>query len=443
MRRTSAVAGGPGSGGGAADGADRVSDVDVLVIGAGAAGIAAARALHRTGRSLRVLEARDRPGGRAWTDTTTLGAPFDLGATWLHQAGENPLTALAAESAPFDHDAVRRHACFIGSRRATEAEMADYDAAYAAFHPRLQAALAEAPAWANAADNAPRGGFWDATVAHWEGSVIAAAPLAAMDLRDFLETQLGGPNLLLPGGIGALLAGLADGLPISYGAVVERLRWGGAEGVVAEGGFGRIGARSAIVTLPTAVLAAGALRFDPALPVETEQAIHDLPLGLLTKLGLRAAGADRLDLEPFTGLERRVEHEDEAAMTFIAWPFGHDHLMGFVGGGAAWAMAGEGDAALVDFAFAELRRAYGGRADRAVRREGALASHWGADPFSRGAYSYARPGRAAARRVLAKPLAGGRLCFAGEACHPRFAGTVGGAWETGEAAARQALAALA
>jgi len=422
-----------------------MSEPEILVIGAGAAGIAAARAVRRAGRSLRVLEARDRPGGRAWTDAVTLGAPFDLGATWLHQAGENPLTALAAEAGPFDHDAVRRHACFIGGRRASEAEMADYDAAYAAFHPRLEAARVAAPPEATAADYAPRGGFWDATVAHWEGPVIAAAPLAAMDLRDFLDTQLAGPNLLLPGGIGTLLAGLAAGLPITYGAVVERLRWGGAReaGVVAEGGFGRIAARAAIVTLPTAVLAAGAIRFEPDLPPETGQAIHDLPLGLLTKLGLRAAGADRLDLEPFTGLERRVEREEEAAMTFIAWPFGQDHLMGFVGGEAAWALAGEGDAALADFAFAELRRAFGARADRALRRDTVLASHWGTDPFARGSYSHARPGRAAARQVLATPLAGGQLCFAGEACHPRFAGTVGGAWESGEAAARQALAALA
>ncbi|MDJ0386518.1 FAD-dependent oxidoreductase [Roseomonas sp. E05] len=419
-----------------------MSDPDILVIGAGAAGIAAARAVLAAGRSVQVLEARDRPGGRAWTDTATLDAPFDLGATWLHQAGENPLTALAAKAEPFDHDAVRRHVCLLDGRRATAAEMAAYDAAYAAFHPRLEAALAAAPPEATAADYAPRGGFWDATVAHWEGPVIAAAPLAAMDLRDFLATQLGGPNLLLPGGIGALLAGLAAGLPIAYGAVAERLRWGEAGGVVAEGGFGRIAARAAIVTLPTAVLAAGGLRFEPALPAGTEQAIHDLPLGLLTKLGLRAAGDDRLDLEPFTGLERHVAREEEEAMTFIAWPFGRDHLMGFVGGGAAWALAEEGEAALADFAFAELRRAYGARADRALRREGVLASHWGTDPFARGAYSYARPGRAMARRMLAAPLAEGRLCFAGEACHPRFAGTVGGAWETGEAAARSALEAL-
>nr|WP_305123357.1 FAD-dependent oxidoreductase [Roseomonas sp. GC11] len=415
-----------------------------MVVGAGAAGIAAARAVRAAGRACQVLEARGRIGGRAWTERATLAAPFDLGATWLHQAGDNPLAPLAeaAGARPFDHDAVRSHACFVAGRPATPAEMAAYDAAYAAFHPALRAARGRLGPAASAGEAAPRGGPWDATVAHWEGPVICAAPLVAMDLGDFLDTQLDPPNLLLPEGVGTLLEGLAAGLPIACGAVVERIAWGGRR-VVAEGGFGRIAARAAIVTVPTAVLAAGALRFDPALPPAVEQAAHDLPLGLLSKIGLRASGADRLGLAPFAGLERQVAREDEAAMTFIAWPFGQDHLMGFLGGEAAWALSAEGPAALAAHARAELRRAYGARADRALLpadEEGAwLASDWGRDPFARGAYSHARPGRASARGVLGAPLAGGRLCFAGEACHPRLAATLAGAWESGAAAARAAL----
>ncbi|MFB9970779.1 flavin monoamine oxidase family protein [Pseudoroseomonas cervicalis] len=413
----------------------------ILVVGAGAAGLAAARALREAGQEVRVLEARHRPGGRAWTDRATLGAPFDLGATWLHQAHDNRLTPLAQGAAPFDHDSVRRHLCRVGGRAATAAELAEYDAAYAGFLPALRAARAAAGRPLSAGAAAPRGGPWDATVAHWEGPLICAAPLAAMDLDDFLDTQLEPPNLLLPQGIGTLLEGLAAGLPIAYGAVVERLSWG-ARRIVAEGGFGRIEAEAAILTLPTAVLAGGGVRFDPPLPAEVMQAAHDLPLGLLAKIGLRAAGADRLDLPPFTGLERRVADEAEPAMSFIASPFGHDHLMGFLGGEAAWALAAEGPAALRDHALSELSRAYGARAARAIRADGFLASDWGRDPFSRGAYSHARPGRAEARRILGTPLQEGRLCFAGEACHPRLAATLGGAWESGEAAAAAALAHL-
>jgi monoamine oxidase len=423
-----------------------LADVDVLVVGAGAAGIAAARALHRAGLTCQVLEARDRPGGRAATDTTTLGAPFDLGATWLHAANRNPLRPLAEAlgAAPFNHGSARVSACFDAGQRVGPAEMAKYDATWDGFHARLKATPMRPGD--SAADLAARAGFgmgyWDATVAHWEGPVICAAPLADMDARDFLDTQLEAPDLLLPGGAGALVAKLAEGLPIAFAMVVDRLEWGSGGGVVASGGFGRLAARAAIVTVPTSVLAAGAIRFDPPLPVETAQAIDDLPLGLLTKIGLRAAGADRLDLPAFAGIERRVAREYEAALTAIAWPFGHDHLMGFVGGPAAWELSNAGPEATVAFAFEELSRHFGVRAATAIRRAGALVSDWGRDPFSRGAYSHARPGRASARTTLAEPLAGGRLCFAGEACHPSLAATLGGAWETGEAAARHAGRAL-
>jgi monoamine oxidase len=418
-----------------------MTKTDVLVVGAGAAGIAAARALRRAGLRCQVLEARRRPGGRAATETATLGAPFDLGATWLHAASRNPLRALAEALGMrvFDHGSARESACFDAGRRVGADDMAAYDRAWEGFHARL-GALAPLPG-ESAGALAARAGFgagrWDATVMHWEGPVICAAPLAEMDAADYLGTLLEPPDLLLPEGAGTLLARLAEGLPIAFGAVVERLDWSGPR-VVAEGPFGWLEAAAAIVTVPTSVLDAGAIRFTPALPAETAQAIHDLPLGLLTKIGLRAAGADRLGLAPFTGIERRVEREEEAALTAVAWPFGHDHLMGFVGGRPAWDLARQGPEATVAFAFEELAKNFGARMASALRRDGALVSDWARDPFSLGAYSHARPGRASARGVLAAPLAGGRLCFAGEACHPSLAATLGGAWETGEAAAAHA-----
>ena len=419
-----------------------MSGTDVLIIGAGAAGIAAARALRAAGVSCQVLEARHRPGGRAATDTATLGAPFDLGATWLHAADRNPLRALASGAGIelFDHGTARVSACFEDGRRVGPAAMAEYDATWEGLQSRLRGV--ELRPGDSAADLANRAGFgaghWDATVLHWEGPVICGAPMAEMDARDYLDTQLEPPDLLPRQGAGTLLARLCEGLPVAYGAVLRHLDWSGPR-IVAEGDFGRVEAAACIVTVPTAVLAAEHIRFTPALPADTLQAIHDLPLGLLTKIGLKAAGDDRLDLPAFAGIERHVSREGEAALTAVAWPFGHDHLMGFVGGPAAWALAGAGAAATVDFAFAELSRSFGARAARALRRDGALVSDWAEDRFSLGAYSHARPGRAAARGILARPLAGGRLCFAGEACHPTLAATLGGAWESGAAAARQAL----
>jgi monoamine oxidase len=130
----------------------------------------------------------------------------------------------------------------------------------------------------------------------------------------------------------------------------------------------------------------------------------------------------------------------------MLWPFGRDHVVGFLGGRRAWALArGGGPAAAEATAREELAR-YIGAAEVArifPRGAPAVASSWGEDPLFLGAYSHARPGQAGARAVLrdAAP-AGGRLRFAGEACHARYAATVGGAWASGEYAAEQVHAAL-
>jgi monoamine oxidase len=414
-------------------------DCDLLVIGAGATGISAARQALSLGLSVRVLEARGRAGGRACTDSS-LGSPFDLGATWLHAAQSNPLVPLAEARGLelFDHDAVRAHRIWVDGRWATERDKRDYEAAEHAWHRAVL--LAAGRPGISLGEAAPKGGRWDATITHWEGPVISAAEADAIDLGDYLATLLAGTNLLPREGAGHLLAVLAEGLPITLGAPVARLAWGG-ERVRAEGDFGAVEAAAAIVTVSTGVLAAEAIAFDPPLPAMTMQAVHDLPMGLLTKVGLRATGADRLDIPPFGGLERRME-PGEGAMTWVAWPFNRDHLGGFAGGNLAWGLSGEGDAATVDFAFSELRRVYGARSDAALRRDGALVSGWGRDPSARGAYAYLRPGRGGARETLSAPLAGGRLQLAGEACHVTLAGTLGGAWLSGAQAARDAAVAV-
>lgn len=423
---------------------DLNTDCDILVIGAGAAGIAAARAVRAAGHRVLLLEARPRLGGRAWTDTAALGAPFDLGASWLHAAGTNPLVPLARDlGLPLhDGDALRHDLTFIGDRLATREELAAYDAAWQAFDAAIADGVArlerEGGPDLPVSAAAPRGGPWDATVAHWQGQTIAAAELDRMSLLDFSANLLNGGNLLPEGGLGALVARLAEGLPVRLSAPVTHLRWGGPV-AVAEGPFGAVTARAVIATLPTPLLAGGAIRFDPPLPADRLEAAANLPLGLLAKIGLRATGTDRLDLPPHAALDRQVA-EGETMLTAIAWPFGQDHVIGFVGGQRAWELEAAGPAALIEFAMEELAARLGNRVRRALRP--ALTTGWGTDPFSRGAYSHARVGGAGARRALAAPLAGGRLMLAGEACHPTLSGTVGGAWLSGEAAARAALASL-
>lgn len=407
------------------------NDPDVVVVGAGCAGIAAARTLAAAGKSFVVLEAGDRVGGRAHT-ANLAGAPFDHGATWLHQANENPLTPFIGEH--IDHDTVRGRHLHLGDRFATQAELAEYLQALDTF----ETAIVEAPSEPDRAvsEVVPKGGRWDATIAHWLGSQINAAELSRISLRDYVAVDLEGPNLLPREGLGALVARLAEGLPIRLNHAVTRLRWDGP-GVTVQGEWGALRAGAAIVTVSTGVLAAGGIRFTPDLPAEVQEAIDGLPLGLLTKYGFRATGEDRLGMAPFHSARRRLGAEVETAMSWIFWPFGRDQVFGFVGGARAWELAKESGAATEAAARADYTAMFGARGAALLGQ--AVVTDWGTNPLFRGSYTHARPGHHESRALLSRPLGGRRLRFAGEACHSRFAGTVAGAWLSGEAAVRDLL----
>ncbi|MBV9755604.1 MAG: FAD-dependent oxidoreductase [Alphaproteobacteria bacterium] len=421
-------------------------DLDVIVVGAGVAGLAAAAELRTRGLTVALFEAKPRIGGRAWTECPpALGdQPFDHGASWLHDADRNPLVPMAERAGLrlFDAAAVRCHRTFIGDRLATEAELAAYDRADMRLAARAETHAADGPDISLAGAMAPQPGeadeaAWYATVAAWEGAIIAGADAEVLSVRDWHDNRLQGRNLAVAGGLGALVRdclGPAAG-PAHLATPVTRLSWQEAGGrVAADTPRGTIAARAAIVTVSTGVLAAGAIRFVPSLPAEAEAAVHALPMGLLSKVALHARGADRLDLPHFCSIDQQFA-PGEPAMVFHAWPFGYDYTIGFIGGRAAWDLAAAGPAVAVDFARSELRRLFGARADR-VFDGGAVATGWGTDPHFLGAYCYARPGATAARDVLAQPLADGRLIFAGEAvAGDGLAGTVGGACRSGLRAA--------
>ena len=414
-----------------------VPDTDVIVVGAGVAGLAAAAELRRLGRRCIVLEAGDRIGGRAHT-IDFAGSPLDLGASWLHDAERNPLAEMArAEGTRLvDSDNLRQRRVMIGDRRATPAELAARDAAADRFEAVATARAGRPPdiALAHAIDSL-RGDPWTATIETWEASMIAAADARDFSLVDWRCNALDGANLVVPGGLGTYVArrlGPPAG-DVRTNRAVRRIAWDGLVGAVTDAGT--VTARACIVTVSTGVLASGAITFDPP-PGTVQEALHGLPMGLLTKVALRTDG-DRLGLATSMSLSRRVEHAGEPAISFFAWPFGANHIVGFIGGPPAWDLARAGEAATIDFARTRLREMLGADAERHVT--GATVSAWGTDPNFLGAYAYARPGSAGARAVLGAPLAGGRLTLAGEAVRTDgLAGTVGGAWLAGVEAARSA-----
>ncbi len=419
------------------------TDTDVLVIGAGLAGLGAATALRERGLAAIVLEAADRIGGRAWTAYPEQlgGVWFDMGAVWLHAAEHNPLVpiAQAAGDTLLRSDELRRKRTFIGTREATPAEYTDNDDAwerYEATADDLLRSLPDAPL-AAVADHRP-GDPWALTVEEFEGPVICVAEAEKFSLRDWRRNVLDGSNLVPRGGIGAFVARrLGAGLDIRLNMPVTRLRWNGPGGrVTGETPRGTLSARAAIVTVSTGVLAAGAIAFDPGLPAELQHCLEALPMGLAMKVALRATGPDRLDLPLHCSVDRQVTRRGDRLVPFQCWPHGRDYVQGWIGGAVAWDLARAGEAAAVDFALAQLRAIFGGRVDKLFSGGAHLVTHWEADPFVRGAYSYVTVGNAGARGRLGQPLGDGHLLFAGEACHDGFAGTVAGAWLSGQQAAK-------
>ncbi len=423
-----------------------MSDVDVVVVGAGVAGLAAAARLRREGVSTVVLEAKQRIGGRAHTVRPRRlgGAMLDLGASWLHSADRNPLVpiARAAGEALSDSAGDRQYRTFVDGRIATAEELAAYEEAETRFHAAMEERLRRGPDASLAEAAAGFDDPWLQTILFWEASLIAAADARDLGLADWRLNLLEGRNMTIAGGLGDFVArrlGSAAG-EIRLGAPVRRIAWDG--GVRAETPAGTLRARAAIVTVSTGVLASGGIAFDPPLPERVQRAIAALPMGLLSKIALTAAGADRLGLPPGCVVDRRITGPDDPGMSLHFWPGGRDHVVGYVGGRTSWELARAAEGAAEDFARGQIRALFGTRADQAFA-PGAVVSGWGTDPAFLGAYAYAGPGQVAARRAMAESVEGGRLAFAGEAWRDDgLAGTVGGAFASGDAAAGRIAAAL-
>ena len=406
-----------------------MTDVDVAIVGAGAAGIAAARRLRAAGRNVVLLEARNRVGGRCAVDLS-LGMPVDIGAAWLHFADENVWSQLAEQDG-FTID--RRPPgwgadAWVGGRAPTPAERSMTGENFRRYERHI-AAAGEAGLDVPVAQVLPADSFrprFDAVMT-WSMGVESTAA----STLDFYRYAGSKENWSVREGLGTVVASAALDLPVSLGARVTAIHWGGPR-VRIESTAGRLEATAAIVTLPTTVLARGALQFDPPLPGAHRQAIESLPLGVFNKVFFRLRNGNGFTRD----LPRHFIGAGATSRT-CSWeshPGGRPLLLACLGGSLSCELEGRGE--LVQFARDELRRTFGAAALGEL--DGALATAWGSDPFSLGSYSAALPGHADSRLQLAAPVSG-QLLFAGEACAVHHFGTLHGAWLSGVAAAEQLL----
>ena len=406
----------------------RAANAEIIIIGAGAAGIAAARRLAAAGKRCVLFEAADAVGGRCVTDTRTFSVPYDRGAHWIYAADVNPLAKLAIQNGLEIYPAPPGQRMRIGRRYAREGEMEDFLASLV----RANTAIADAARKSDVAcaQVLPKDlGEWRPTVEFVLGAYGCGKELAEVSTVDFARAAERDNSAFCRQGFGALLAKLAAGLPVQLATPVTGIEYWSRTRLEVQTTKGAFRPAAVIVTASTGVLAAGKIKFAPELGKRQLDAVAKLKLGSRDHIALELTGnplglrADELAFE-------RTESRQTAAI--FANVSGSTLCVIDVGGNFGRELSGKGEAAMIDFAITWLTGLYGTDFKTIVKRR--HATRWDNEPWILGASSVAAPGAQAARRIMQEPLSG-RIFFAGEATHETLWGTVGGAWESGERAA--------
>jgi monoamine oxidase len=401
--------------------------VDAVVVGAGAAGIAAGRRLAAAGKRFVVLEAADQVGGRCITDTKTFGVPYDRGAHWIYAADINPLAKLAMQSGFDIYQAPPGQRMRIGRRYAREGEMEDFLASLV----RANTAIADAARKSDVACTQvlPKDlGEWRQTIEFVLGPYGCTKELADVSVADFSRSGERDNSAFCRQGFGALLAKLAAPLPLLLATPVKTVEWWSRSRIEIDTPKGQFKTEAVIITVSTNVLTGGKIKLAPDLPKRHLDAAMKLKLGSRDHVALELTGnplglrADELVFEKSDNRQTAAIFGNMSGSTICVID---------VGGNFGRDLSAKGEPAMIDFAITWLGGLYGTDIKSAVKRR--HATRWNNEPWVLGATSAAAPGAQSARKTLAQTLSN-RIFLAGEATHETLWGTVNGAWESGERA---------
>jgi len=406
-------------------------DADIVVVGAGAAGIAAARRVQAANRKVIVVEAAPGIGGRCLTDTATFDVPFDRGARWLHNPDTNPMVRLARSAGLEISAAPLAQKIRIGQRNARAGETEQFLAALVHANRAIDDA-SRGKADQSCASVLPRDlGDWAGTTEFVLGANGTGKDLKDVSVMDRAHAQDRSATVGCRQGLGVLIARLGAQIPISLSAPASQIGWSNRD-VAVETPAGKIAARAAVVTVSSNVLAAGNIKFTPEMPRRQLEAAAKLTLGSYDRIALQLPGNPLGLLRDDTLIEQSNSTRTALLSANIG---GSSFCVIDVAGSFGRDLSAQGEKAMMAFAVEWLTKLFGNDIASATKKSS--ATRWNASPFALGAMSVAPPGAQASRKVLGEPF--GNVFLAGEATHETLWGTVDGAWESGERAAEAAL----
>jgi monoamine oxidase len=423
-----------------------VGGADVLVLGAGIAGLAAAQMLVGAGRRVQVLEGRERIGGRVWTSNAWGDVPLDLGASWIHGERGNPITAVARQanartiSTSYD-SSITYDSDGTPLSRQQERELEELTEAV---WEVLAEAQDEDPDRTIQAvvDVAVREYELSAEERAWVAFILNsnieheyAGSTTALSTHWFDDgEEFGGEDVLFPQGYGQIAAYLAQGVPVALGQVVRQIRWArGKVEVVTDTAV--YTAPTAIITLPLGVLQAGNVSFSPSLPPAKQEAIQKLGMGILNKCYFRFPR--QFWPEEYDWLQYRAPRTGEwGEWVNFARISDEPILLGFNAADFGRTTESWSDEQIVASGMESLRQMFGRDIPNPVAYQ---LTRWGQDRFSYGSYSFNAYGaHPRMRDALAEPVEN-TLFWAGEATSRDYAATVHGAYLSGVAAAEAVM----
>ncbi|HEY7845555.1 MAG TPA: FAD-dependent oxidoreductase, partial [Bradyrhizobium sp.] len=368
-----------------ASGATPQRDADIVVIGAGAAGIAAARRILAANRKVIVVEAASRIGGRCLTDSSTFEVPFDRGARWMHNPDTNPIIKLARAAGLEMVTAPSGQKIRIGRRNARAGETEDFLATLVKANRAIDDASRKADISCAAA--LPKElGDWASTIDFALGASFAGKDLKDFSAVDKVRAADRNTAFACRQGLGTLIAKLGAEVPVSLSTPANRISWSNRD-VTVETPSGKIAARAAIVTVSSNVLTAGSIKFAPDIPKRALDAASKLSLGSYDHIVLQMPG------NPL-GLSRDdviIEQSTSNRTALLLANIGGSSLCSIdVGGSFGRDLSAQGEAAMLAFAKEWLTKLFGSDVAAAIKKSS--ATRWNASPYVLGAMSAAAPG---------------------------------------------------